>query len=242
MYIFSIHISFRDLCYYFPARYTSFPETSTVASTAMTTESLTKSTALAATFAPAISSATSAFVLPITPGANPSFQQTICTLVSAITSPEICPCLQSSAGTNSTLATEVTAALLDDNLVTCMRPFQRHSQLHLSINTHATRGSSLLRIQVTGEGWDCLQPTTLVYLDFIHTHGTAKDTQNITKRECPFAWSDKNADPLLVTCTYECRPAIPNEGPLRFGVLVQRLRWSGHHLGKLCNIRAFVWI
>ena len=176
----------------------------------------------------------------ITPGIQPSYQQSPCTL--APIPLETYPALQPSTASSPTLAAEVVSTLFDDNFDTCMRPFQLHSMLRLAIGTRNMKGSSLLRFNITGEGLDCVQPSTLIYLDLANAGETEALQLNINKQECPCIESSPNAG--LMTCIYECRSIVPMRGSVPFGVEFQRLSWLtwSQHLEQLCDIRAFVWI
>ena len=159
---------------------------------------------------------------PVTSVVNSSSHQSSCTLVSVITSPETCPQLQPGADISTSLATEVTSALFDDTLDTCMRPFRYYSTLHLTMDMQCMQGS-LIRIQVTGDGPDCLQPSTLLYTDLSVNSAPATISNYMNKQECGFERSTNSQN--LVTCTYECQPLIPCYISVRFGVQVQRISW-----------------
>ena len=213
------------------------------ASQTTATESVTETMALGITHAPAATTSGLSRVSSNVSRTEPLFRQTICTLVAVMNSVQTFSSPQPSAGTTVGFANEITAALLDDDLDTCMRPFQLSPLLRLFVDTHDTLGSFLLRIQITGDGLDCAQPSTLVYIDSVIILGMGEFAQGINKRECPFIRSSHSADLRLVTCTYECRPLVPCEGSVHFGILVQRLSWlvQSQFLEQLCDLRAFVW-
>ena len=182
-------------------------------------------------------------ILHTTPSeTEPSFQQLTCTVASVTNSLGTCPPLQPNTDTSSALATKVASTLLDDNHVTCIRPFQFDSQLHMSFDIKDTRASSLFNIQVTGEGLHCSQPSTVVHLDLAEALGPTTTTSYISKQECPFEKSSYNAH--LVTCTYNCHALASCEGSVRFGVEVKRISWlaNSQRLEQLCDIRAFAWM
>ena len=205
----------------------------------MVTESLTTSMNTAVTAAPTSTAASSETVPSNLSGNPPPYQLSKRTLATATNSAKTSPCLPPNVDSSPELVTEVISDLLDDNLTTCMKPFQLFSLLRLAINTEDTWGS-LLRIQVTGEGLDCLQPSTQVYMNL--TWYPVTDINKVSKQECPFVEVSHNEN--LITCNYECRPAVPCVGPASFGVQVQRLSWLARskHLERLCDVRSFIWI
>ena len=213
-------------------------------SQAIITEPLTTKTKpdISITTAPMPTKAEPAVTTPITSATDHSFQRSSCTIASAITSPWICPPLQPAADTSSNLSTRITSVLLDNKSDTCMKPFQFDFLLRLALDIQDIRGSSLVRIKVTGEGLDCVQPSTLVYMDLAANQAAASASNNMKKQECPLEGSNNSLN--LVTCTYECRPLVPCDGSVRFGVQVQQLSWltRSQYLEQLCDIRAFVWI
>ena len=172
----------------------------------------------------------------------PSLQQLPCTLAAAITSMESCPPAQPAIDTNSPLSDQVTSALLDDDIASCMNPFQSHSQLRLAVDAQDTQGASLLRIQVAGHGLDCVYPSTLVYVDIDSTQVQGTVAPKILKQECLYV--SNSLEQELVTCTFECRPLLSCNGSARFGVQLERISWltQSQSLDQLCDIRAFVWI
>ena len=180
-------------------------------------------------------------VTPTISAKQPSFEQSPCNLA-PVNSVETYPDLQPSTDADPALFNEVTSVLFDDDFTTCMRPFQFHSLLRLALDTPTTMGPSLLRFQIVGEGLDCIQPSTLVYLYLSEIAGSETLKRNINRQECPSMQSNPNTD--LVTCTYECQPLLPFNGSVRFGVEVQRLSWlaRSQHLQQLCDIRVFIWI
>ena len=101
---------------------------------------------------------------------------------------------------------------------------------------------SLIRIQVTGDGLDCLQPSTLVYTDLSVSSAPATISNYMNKQECGFERSSNSQNP--VTCTYECLSFIPFHVSVRFGVQVQRLSWlaRSQNLEQFCDIQAFMWV
>ena len=209
----------------FPVQYTVPPPETTYA---WTTESTTHNTDLRTTSEPETTA---------------SGQQPCCSLVSATTSFKSCH-LPTTTDTSSSLAREVTSAILDDDLNTCMRPFQSYLQLRLVIDALGNKNTALLYIQVTGEGLDCFQPSTLVYIEAAVSRERAVVSHKVDKQECPFIASNYSADPILVTCTYECRLLNLCGGSVRFGVQLQRLNWldRSQHLKRLCDIRASILI
>ena len=229
----------KCLCY-FPVNYTAPPSQTTTSGGSQTviTESLTTSMDIITITAPAVTAVDAEITSTIISRTDPSFQRSNCTLASATNSIETCPPLHQSSHANSELADEVASTLLDDDLTTCMRPFQNDPQLQFTINT---QGSSLLRIQVTGEGLDCLQPCTLVFLDLSGNLGEATITHRMNKQEC-LLWASSHSQNYM-TCTFECRPLVPCDGSLLIGVQVQNLSWlsRSQNLKQLCDVRAFSW-
>ena len=145
--------------------------------------------------------------------------------------------LRLSADNSSILSTEITS-LLDNDLSTCMKTFVLNPQMVLSVDTGDVHDSSLVQIQVTGKGMDCVQPSALVYMDL--TTNAETILTGINKQECPFMEHINNG--TLVTCVYECRPLVQCLGSARIGVEVQRLPWltRSHRLDELCDVRAFI--
>ena len=119
-----------------------------------------------------------------------------------------------------------------------MKPFVLNPQFVLSADTGDVQDSSLVQIQVTGKGMDCVQPSALVYMDL--TTNAETILTGINKQECPFMEYINNGS--LETCVYECRPLVQCMGPARIGVEVQRLPWltRSHRLDELCDVRAFI--
>ena len=189
--------------------------------------------------APVVTTVGSDITPTIISRSDTSMEWANCTLSSVTTSFVSCTPLQLSRHPDSTFAVEVASTLPDGDLVTCTRPFQNNSQLRLAIHT---RCFSSIRIQVTGEGLDCMQPSTLVYVDLPTQQGAGTPTDNIDIQECPLRGNSHSQ--TLVTCTYECRPLVPCDSSMSFGVQVQRLSWlaRSQHLEQLCDIRAFIWI
>ena len=239
-----------------PANYTmSANGTASGTSQSRTTEPLTANLVPAAILSPPSHSSNPNMDLPIrstpaplttrpdnvTSETHPSYQQTSCSLAPDFSFLENCPALKPSTTNNPHLATEVYTTLLDDNFATCMTPFQVDSLLRLALNAWDTMGSSVLRFQIVGKDLECVQPTTLVYLDLAVTSGTAPFKPNINYQECPLVRSSLHIN--LTTCTYECRPLVPCKHPALFGVEVQHFPWlpRNQHLVQLCDIRAFVW-
>ena len=218
------------------------PTTKSVASQAKSTESLSMSTELTITSEPVTSTARADVVEIIPPEIGPSFQPLRCTLASVLSCLHTCFPPQPGTDTNCALATEVTSTLLDGSHGTCMRPFQFSSLLMMSFDTADTQGSSLIHIQITGDGLDCVQPSTLVYVDLLDAVSGMTISNKINKQECPFMKNSHNTG--LVTCTYECRPFPSCQGPMRFGVQVKRLSWlaQSQSLEQLCDIQTLVWI
>ena len=205
----------------------------------ITTDTLTKNMSVATTSSSPVTQPRSDTISPITSEAVPSYKQSCCTLVSAFTNENICHPRQPGIDNSTVLASEVISALLDDNPITCMRPFQLHTQLSLALDTLETQGSSLIHIKVTGERLDCTQPSTMVFMDMTMNPETLSNNAN--KQECPFVGS--NGSENQVTCTYECRPHVPCDGSLRFGLQVQRLSWlaRSQQLDQLCDIRTDIY-
>ena len=167
---------------------------------------------------------------------EPSFRLSPCTLATASAALEICATSQPTFNANSALADQIKSTLLDDDLSSCMNPFQSRSQMLLVVTTQA---SSLLRIQVAGHGLDCLHPSTVVYMDIGTTPGQGTVTHEIQKQECLYVSSSLEGE--LVSCIYECRPLFPCNGSARFGVQFERFSWlpRSKSLKQLCDIRAF---
>ena len=219
-----------------PVNYTApSPQTTTSGgSQTMITESLTTSMDTMS-MSPTVDTAVgSEFTSTIISTSEPFFQQSKSTLVSATNYFETCPPLHQSSQTKSTLSVEVSSTLLDDNFTTCMRPFQNDSQLRLIFNI---QGSSLLHIQVTGRGLDCVQPSLLVFMDLSASIGEALFTDSMNKQECQL-WASSYRKKHM-TCTYECLPHVPCDGSLFIGVQVQYLSWwtRSLNLEHICDIR-----
>ena len=204
----------------------------------MTTKSMTKNTDFALRSDSATTTSTTDTDGPLIDFATgSSFRQVSCSLTEDTIFLKNCLPYQTNTDTSSILVAEIASALLDGDFTTCIRPFQFNSLLPVVANTQNTRGSSLLRIQVTGKGLDCAQPSTLLYVDL-----EATKAYKAIKQECPFVKSNHSAD--LSTCDYECQPLVLSENSMRFGMRVQRLAWlaRSHQLEQLCDIRAFIWL
>ena len=209
-------------------------------SPAMVTYPSTDNVALPITSSPAVSQSGSDMNSILTSETVPSYQLSNCTLFAASSSVNTCPNLQPDVDISLALAYEIPSTLLDDDLTTCLRPYQVYHRLSLALDIQCTWRSPLLRIHVTGEGLDCTQPSTVVYLDL--KENPAALSNNVSKQECPFMSSNRSE--AFATCIYECRRLNPCDSSVRIGLLVQRFSWlaRSQHLERLCDIRAYIWI
>ena len=128
------------------------------------------------------------------------------------------------------------ASLLDDNTATCFQPYDGRDVLVIVLETADIQLSQRLKIEVTGEGLDCLQPSTLV----------AKTLNSISsgvkQRECPHI--ETLLSGVKTTCVYLCNIIQRCGGPTRITLQFRRIVWlpRSNTLSQLCDIRAFIFV